>query len=387
MPRAAICGHDRRDLLQPPVRLPRIRPRRSITHGATLECAPFVLHVDIDEFIAAVEVLRRPELRGRPVVVGGDGNPTKRGVVSTASYEARRFGIRSGMPLRTAARRCPEAVFLPVDREAYQTASKQVMETLRAFDGVLEVAGWDEAFVEVDSNRPEGVAEEIRRRVHSQTGLSCSVGIGDNKLRAKIASGLAKPGGVFRLTRANWPEVMRARPTDSLWGVGKKSARRLSELGIESVGDLADGDETLLANSFGPATGPWLMQIALGEHFGRVSAEPYVAKSHGKEVTFQEDVGNREVIQAEIAKLARAVADEIEGEDRLAKGVTVKVRFAPFDTHARSVRPDAPARDHDSLVRAALRALDRFDIDRPVRLLGVRANLVPPAGASRTLRE
>lgn len=348
---------------------------------------PFTLHVDIDEFIAAVEMLRQPELRGRPVVVGGDGDPTKRGVVSTASYEARRFGIRSGMPLRTAARRCPEAVFLPVDREVYQTASKQVMETLQAFDGPLEVAGWDEAFMEVYFERPEAVAEEIRRVVRARTGLSCSVGIGDNKLRAKIASDLAKPGGVFRLTRVNWLEVMGARPTDSLWGVGKKTARRIRELGIESVEDLARADETLLANTFGPATGPWLTKIARGEHFGRVSAEPHVAKSRGKEVTFQEDVGDLEVIKAEIARLARDVADDIRGEDRLAKGVTVKVRFAPFDTRARTVRLDTPARDQDALVRAALHVLDRFEIDRPVRLLGVRADLVPPAGASRTLRE
>lgn len=342
--------------------------------------AVFVLHVDIDQFIAAVEVLRRPELRGKPVVVGGDGDPTKRGVVSTASYEARRFGIRSGMPLRTAASRCPEAVFLPVDREIYETASRQVMETLRSFEGILEVAGWDEAFMEIDSHDPETVAEEIRRAVDSHTGLSCSVGIGDNKLRAKIASGLAKPGGVFRLTKVDWLEVMAARPTGSLWGVGKKTARRLTDLGIESVGDLARADEALLATSFGPATGPWLRQIALGDYFGRVSAEPYVAKSRGKEVTFQKDVSDGEQIRSEISRLARAVAEAIEGENRLARGVIVKVRFAPFDTHARSVRFDAATRDQEALVRAALQAFDRFDIDRPVRLVGVRADLVVPSG-------
>jgi DNA polymerase-4 len=349
--------------------------------------AGFVLHVDIDQFIAAVEVLRRPELRDRPVVVGGDGDPTKRGVVSTASYEARRFGIRSGMPLRIAARRCPEAVFLAVDREIYETASKQVMETLGSFQGVLEVAGWDEAFMAIDSHDPETVAEEVRRVVRSRTGLSCSVGIGDNKLRAKTASELAKPGGVLRLTQDNWPEVMGARPTGSLWGVGKKTARRLAELGLETVDDLARADEALLATSFGPTTGPWLGQIARGDHFGRVSAEPHVARSRGKEVTFQEDVSDRAAIRAEISRLARAVADDIEGEDRLARGITVKVRFAPFDTHARSVRLDVPTGNRQAVVRAALQALDRFEIDRPVRLVGVRADLAPPSRKQRTAPE
>ncbi|MGH2694406.1 MAG: DNA polymerase IV [Actinomycetota bacterium] len=340
--------------------------------------ATYVLHVDIDEFIAAVEVLRRPELKGKPVVVGGDGDPTKRGVVSTASYEARRFGIRSGMPLRTAARRCPEAVFLAVDREIYVSASSRVMETLGSMDGVLEVAGWDEAFLEIDADDPETVAEKIKGVLRSRTGLSCSVGIGDNKLRAKIASALAKPGGVFRLTRDNWAEVMSSRPADSLWGVGKKSARRLADLGIQSVDDLARMDEELLAGAFGPSTGPWLKRLALGEHGGRVSAEPHVAKSRSKEVTFQTDVSDRGVIGDEIARLARAVADDIGAQDRLAMAVALKVRFAPFDTHSHSARLEAPTRDPQELKRAALRVLDRFELDRPVRLLGVRVDLAPP---------
>ncbi len=174
----------------------------------------WVLHVDLDQFIAAVEVLRRPELRGRPVVVGGDGDPAKRGVVSTASYEARAYGVRSGLPLRFAARRCPEAVFLPVDREAYEAASARVMAVLREFDAVVEVFGWDEAFLAVDTADPEGCARQIAERVRARTQLYCSVGIGENKLQAKLATGFGKPAGIFRLTHQNWFEVLGAgRPT------------------------------------------------------------------------------------------------------------------------------------------------------------------------------
>src|SRR5258708_4176619 len=149
----------------------------------------WVLHVDLDQFIAAVEVLRRPELRGLAVVVGGTGDPSKRGVVSTASYEARARGVHSGVPLRTAARRCPEAVFLPVDHEAYQAASAAVMATLREGDAVVEVAGWDEAFLAVRTDDPEAVARDIQQRVRRSTRLDCSVGIGHNKLQAKMATG------------------------------------------------------------------------------------------------------------------------------------------------------------------------------------------------------
>jgi DNA polymerase-4 len=340
--------------------------------------ATHVLHVDVDEFIAAVEVLRRPELKGKPVVVGGDGDPTKRGVVSTASYEARAFGVRSGMPLRTAARRCPDAVFVAVDRDAYERASKGVMATLGEIDGVLEVAGWDEAFLEVNADDPEAVAREIKGALRARTGLSCAVGIGDNKLRAKLATALAKPGGVFRLTRANWDEVMGARPADSLWGVGRKTARRLADLGIRTVDDLARADEELLAGAFGPGTGPWLRRLGRGEHLGRVSAEPHVAKSHSKEMTFQVDLTDRGEIEGEIERLARALAGDIAARGRVIRAVALKVRFAPFDTQSHSARLEAPTRDPVAFARGALGLLDRFELDRPVRLLGVRADLAPP---------
>lgn len=342
--------------------------------------ARWVLHLDLDQFLAAVEVLRRPELRGLPVVVGGDGDPTKRGVVSTASYEARAHGVHSGLPLRTAARRCPDAVFLPVDREAYEAASAQVMATLREFDAVVEVLGWDEAFLAVDADDPDSVAREIQERVRTATRLDCSIGIGQNKLQAKLATGFGKPAGVFRLTHEAWFDVLGGRRTDALWGVGPKTARRLAALGIRTVGELASTDPRRLAAHFGPTTGPWLVRLARGQDDAPVVGTTYVARSRGRETTYQEDIGDWAEVGREIARLARLVAADVAAEQRPAVRVVVKVRFAPFTTHTHGQQLPAPTADPDVLERAAVAALDRFAVRRPVRLLGVRAELArrPP---------
>jgi DNA polymerase-4 len=325
-----------------------------------------VLHVDLDEFIAAVEILRRPDLAGRPVVVGGDGDPSKRGVVSTANYEARRFGVHSAMPLRTAHRRCPEAVFLPVDAEAYEAASRTVMATLRSFEAVVEVAGWDEAFLEAEPDDPLGLAREIQAAVLANTDLWCSVGVGDNKLRAKLASGLAKPRGVFALSRENWDDVMGGQPTSALWGIGAKTARKLEALGIRRVEQLGAAEEEDLARAFGPRTGPWLRRLASGEDASPVTAEPYVARGHGKERTFQQDLAGDE-IRGETVRLARELEANLSVEGRPIARVVVKVRFASFFTTTRGVAFEG------SIEASALAALERVRLGRPVRLLGVRA--------------
>jgi DNA polymerase IV len=339
----------------------------------------FVLHVDLDQFIAAVELLRRPELVGKPVVVGGVGDPTMRGVVMTASYEARRFGVHSGMALRTALKRCPEAVFLAADVEHYRRVSRTVMDTLRTLPARFEEAGWDEAFLEVHTGDPEAFAAEIRRRVGEATRLSCSVGVGQNKLQAKIASGMGKPGGVFRLTGDEWHQVMDGLTTDALWGIGRKRSAQLTELGIRTVGALAGADEEVLARRFGPATGPWLRRLALGEMDWPVSDQPYQPRSRGREHTFQRDLTQPEDVRAKVATIARALAEEVRRAGRPAVRVVVKVRFVPFFTATHGVRVDPPAWDEDTLERAALAALERFELTRPVRLLGVRAELASAA--------
>jgi DNA polymerase-4 len=334
---------------------------------------PWVLHVDLDQFIAAVEVLRHPELRGRPVVVGGDGDPSKRGVVSTASYEAREYGVHSGQPLRTAARRCPDAVFLPVDREEYEAASATVMETLRGLGAVTEVMGWDEAFVAVETADPEGFAREIAARIRAATNLDATVGIGQNKLQAKLATGFGKPAGVFRLTHDTWFDVLGGRPTDALWGIGAKTAHRLAALGIETVSDLARADPDALAAELGPATGPWLVRLARGEDHSPVSSAPYVPRSRGREVTFQVNLDDWEQVRAEVARLAGRVAADVVAEERPAVRIVVKVRYAPFFTSSHSRVLPGPTADAGAIREAALAALDRFTDRRPVRLLGVRA--------------
>jgi DNA polymerase-4 len=344
----------------------------------------WIVHVDLDQFLAAVEVLRHPELRGKPVVVGGAGDPTQRRVVvSTASYEARAFGVHSGMPLREAARRCPDAVFLPLDVPAYQAASARVMATLRGFPVVVEVMGWDEAFLAARTADPEALAAEIQRAVRAETGLACSIGIGQNKLQAKLATGFAKPAGIYRLTQVNWTLVMGALPTSALWGIGSRTAHKLEALGIFTVAQLAEADWRTLAATFGPTIGPSLRAMGMGAGPTDVSAEPWVPRSRSRETTFPTNLTDRAAIEAQVAVLARELAREAAAGDRLVVRVAVKVRFAPFFTHTSAVTLPAPTVDADAIERAALTVLGRFDLTRPVRLLGVRVEYVRPASAAR----
>jgi len=338
----------------------------------------WILHVDLDQFIAAVEVGRRPELRGRPVVVGGSGDPTqRRHVVATASYEAREFGVRSGMPLRAAVRRCPDAVFLPSDPSAYEAASARVMDTLRRFPVVVEVYGWDEAFLGARTEDPEGLAAAVRRAVTAATGLSCSVGIGDSKQRAKLATGFAKPAGIYRLTEDNWMAVMADRPTEALWGIGAKTARKLAAAGLLTVGQLARADAGELAERFGPTMGPWYRQLALGGADTQVTGAPWVARSRSRETTFPQDLTERSEVDEQLAVLARELTRDVVADGRRVARVAVKVRFSSFFTRTRIVTLPAPTSAVGDVERAALALLDRFEIIRPVRLLGVRVEFEP----------
>jgi len=338
----------------------------------------WVLHVDLDQFIAAVEVLRRPELSGLPVVVGGRGDPTERGVVSTASYEARAYGVGSGMPLRTAARKCPEAVFLPVDKHAYDEASVEVMETLRSFGVPVEVLGWDEAFMGVRTDDPEAFAGQVRAAVLERTRLHCSVGIGDNKLQAKIATDFGKPRGVHRLTTQTWFEQMGDRPTEALWGIGRKTARKLEDLGIRTVAELAATDTQLLADRLGPTMGPWYRRLGRGVDSSPVDATPYVARGHGRETTFQHNQTDWSVVADAVRELAGQVTRDLAAEGRAAVRVGMKMRYAPFETRTRSLTLPQPTTEADRITDAALELLSRFDRTRAVRLVGVRAEMEAP---------
>ena len=335
----------------------------------------------MDQFIAAVEVLRRPELAGKPVIVGGRGDPTERAVVSTASYEARAFGVGSGMPLRLAARKAPEAVILPVDAEAYRAASDEVMETLRAQPGAtVQVLGWDEAFLGVGTDDPEGYARRLQQAVLERTRLHCSVGIGDTLVRAKVATGFGKPGGVFRLTADNWLDVMGPRPTIDLWGVGSKISRRLAVGGITTVAQLAATDPQTLVAEFGPRMGPWYAQLGRGDGTRVVDDTPWVARGHSRETTYQQNLTEGDEVEDALRILTAQVLEDVAAEGRPVIGLTLKVRYAPFLTKTFAHRIAATF-DRDVVLGEVLELASKFEQGRPIRLLGLRAEMPMPEDA------
>ena len=337
----------------------------------------WVLHVDLDMFLAAVEILRRPELAGKPVVVGGRGIVNERAVVSTASYEAREFGIRSGMPLRTAYKKCPDAVFLPVDAPHYLAASAEVMAAVRAWSGAAYPscsrcsAGTRRSSApgegHGDLGDPREMAMVVRSAVLERTRLHCSVGIGNNKLQAKIATDFGKPshlnGGTYAITDETWYDEMGARPTRALWGIGSKIAGRLSSLGIETVTDLATSDIDLLVGEFGPTMGPWFHRLGRGVDSSPVDATPWVARAHGREETYQQDLTWDEV-PAAVRALAARVVEDIDAEGRPAMRVHLKIRYRNFFTVTRSRKLTEPSNDPAVLGDVAVALLEKVEPER-----------------------
>ena len=338
----------------------------------------WILHVDMDSFLASVEVRRRPELRGRPVVVGGDGDPTRpRQVVATASYEARAYGVRSGMPMQHALRKCPDAVFLPSDHPAYDAASAEVMEVLRSFGHPVEVWGWDEAFLGARHYVPEELARAVRTAVQDRTDLTCAVGIGDTKERAKMATRCAKtaPERVYRLDSTNWMSTMGDRDVVDLWGIGKRTAARLGVHGLRTVTDLALADREDLAAWFGPTIGPRLRILARGGDSRTITTEPWLARSRSRQVTFPSDLTDTAVIADQVAAMARELTAEVRADHRQVMHVGVTVRTRTFFTQVKTGKLPEVTTDPDIVEAGARRVLSRFEISRPVRLLGVRLDL------------
>ncbi|TCC53154.1 DNA polymerase IV [Kribbella capetownensis] len=354
----------------------------------------WVLHVDMDQFIAAVEIRRRPELRGLPVVVGGSGDPTQpRQVVATASYEAREYGVHSGMPVRAAYKKCPQAVFLPSDPAAYEAASTEVMDTLRSFPVVVEVWGWDECFVGAETDDPEQLAADLRAAVAERTTLTCSVGIGDNKTRAKLATTFAKQprshatafehagttdAGIYRLTAANWREVMDHRAVRELWGIGSRMERNLNELGIVTVADLAAADVDVLRKRFGPKMGAWYAALGRGLGDTQVTDVPREPVSRSREETFPEDLVERAEVEEQLRRIAVEVTRDVVAEGRSIQRIWVKVRFISFYTPIKSRKLPEITQDPEVIAVTALVLLDKFELRRPIRLLGVRVEFAPP---------
>jgi DNA polymerase-4 len=327
-----------------------------------------IAHVDMDAFYVSIEMLRHPELRGKPVVVAHDG---PRGVVTTASYAARKYGVHSALPLVTARRRCPDLAVLPVDMQLYKRGSVKVMDTLREFSDEVEVVGLDEAYVDLSGSPvPQSRAREIKRRIKEATWLVCSIGLAPNKLMAKIASDLDKPDGFFVLDHDNWLETVGEKPASLLPGVGPRTFERLRAMSVESVRQLAETDEHSLARMFGPKHGGGLRARANGIGATRLN-EDRVRKSESRETTFPEDVTDRQVLHKTVARLARSVCESLVQNKRRGRTVTLKIRLQPFKTYTRSRTLPSHTCDPDQVVATARDLLDRFDPQRPVRLVGV----------------
>jgi DNA polymerase-4 len=341
-----------------------------------------ILHVDMDAFFAAIEQQRHPELRGKPVVVGGHGEPTERGVVSTASYEARRFGIHSAMPLRTAYRLCPDAVYLPVDFDTYASISRRIKSILATFSPVWEESGIDEAFVDIShrDEAPERLAAAIKERIKAETGLTCSIGIGPNKLLAKMASDLEKPDGFTVLTESDIKARIWPLPTRELSGVGPKTEARLTVLGIKTIGALAAVPPPILQEHFGVAHARHLHEAAHGiDESALVAAwEPH---SLSRQITFQQDVSSKRLIVKELRSLVETVLADAWEEGYRTKTVGIKIRFADFETLSRQVKLPRPSSALSTIKRAARECLKHVPLVKKVRLIGVRlSGLVPVEG-------
>ena len=340
-----------------------------------------ILHIDMDAFFSSVEEKRHPELVGKPVVVGGEGDPTKRGVVSTASYEARKFGIHSAMPLGTAYKLCPKSIFLPVDYEEYSMVSRKVKAILAEFSPTMEDVGIDEAFLDISpSDKPsEEIARGIKNRIREETGLTCSIGIAPNKLLAKIASDMEKPDGLTILTEADIQNRTWPLPVRKLWGVGPKTEAYLKEMGIRTIGDLASLPPEKLTEDFGPSYGSYLYEASRGIDDSSLITH-WEPKSISRETTFQRDVDDWQVIAKTIAELTKEVVTNMKEEGYQGRTVTLKLRFNNFKTYTRAKTLDQFSDSVGEVRRAAFDCLRRVELTRKVRLIGVRVSHLQKVG-------
>ena len=337
-----------------------------------------VIHADMDAFFASVELKKRPELKGSPVIVGGSGDPSKRGVVSAASYEARKFGVKSGMPLRTAKRLCPKAVFLPVDFEAYEAESEKFMDILRSYAELVESFGLDEAFVELTPVEGEDAflkaidaGRGIKKRVKETLGRCCSIGIGPNKLIAKMASDMKKPDGFVVVRDKDVTKVLKDMPVRKLWGVGAKTEERLIFLGIKTIGELSKAPLRHLEANFGPSFATMLHEHSLGIDFSPVVPfrEP---RSMSREVTFEQDTKDAHLVKETLFELAKDVSERLKSGGYGCRTVVIKLRYRDFKTITRTRTMDERTDSQNDIWTAARELLEKEDLSVEIRLVGVK---------------
>ena len=330
-----------------------------------------IIHVDMDAFYASVEQRDRPELRGRPVAVGG--SPESRGVVAAASYEARKFGVRSAIPMSRAIRLCPSLAIVRPDFQKYRAVSQQVFAIFREVTPLVEGLSLDEAYLDVTENvwgetLGVNVAKRIKQRIHDETGLTASAGVAPNKFLAKIASAWRKPDGLTVIAPERVQSFLEQLEVDALWGVGPVTANRLRERGIHRLLDVRTADPDVLRAAVG-SMAEWLLQLAAGEDDRRVEPNR-PSKSSSSECTYAQDLTDLNQIREEVAAMARENVAWLKKKGLLARTVTIKVRYDDFTTITRS-HSHPPTDDPDEISARAVRLLDKTDVaTRPVRLLG-----------------
>jgi DNA polymerase-4 len=342
-----------------------------------------ILHVDMDAFYASVEVRRRPELRGRPAIVGGG----RRGVVLSATYEARAFGVHSAMPMAQALRRCPQATVVPPDMARYAEVSVGVLAVFRSVTPLVEPLSLDEAFLDVAGarrrlGRPAQIGEWIRARVADEQGITCSVGVAATKFLAKLASAHCKPDGLLVVPAGDAAAFLHPLPVAALWGVGERTAEVLQRLGLRTVGDLARTPAATLRRALGPAAADHLAALAAGRDDRRVLPhEP--DKSIGAEETFGTDVDDPAVVARELLRLAERTAVRLRSTGQVGRTVSIKVRFADFTTISRSRTLRAPTDAGREIYQTARALYAGLGLDRPrIRLVGVRVEGISAAATA-----
>ncbi len=340
-----------------------------------------ILHVDMDAFYPSVEVLDDPSLAGKPLIVGGVEG---RGVVASASYEARRYGVRSAMSVQVALRLCPHAIVVVPHFERYAALSRQVMDIFHAVTPLVEPLSIDEAFLDVAGARrlwgsPGQIARDLRTRVRAETGLVCSIGVAATKHVAKIASTLSKPDGLLIVSAADTAAFLAARPVGALWGVGPKAAEALQNRGIHTVADILAAPASTLDRALGSATGQRVRALAQG-HDPRAVEIERVEKSIGHEETFLEDVADPAVLRSELRRLADRVAARLRTGGWEAGTIALKLRYADFTTLTRAATPAEPTDVGQRIGDVAIALIDQLELAQPVRLIGVRAEKLRPSG-------
>jgi DNA polymerase-4 len=344
------------------------------------------MHVDMDAFYASVEVRYRPELRGRPVIVGG----FPRGVVLSATYEARALGVRSGMSSSQARRLAPRATFVDPNFERYTDVSKAIGTVFRSVTAVVEAASIDEAFLDLTGSvsmfgPPAEIGEYVRAVVADEQHITCSVGIGPTKFVAKMASRAAKPDGLVEIAPDGVEAFLHPMPVEAMWGVGAPTAEKLHRLGVQTVGELAHTPRGTLRRTFGPHAGAGLVELAWGRDSRRVVPQ-VPERSVGSQQTFAADSSDRQVIRRELLRMADRTASRMRKQQVLGRTVSISVRFADFTEVNRSATVPSPTDVTEEIYAAALGLYDRLELDRArIRRVGVRVEQL--VDASRAYRQ